>query len=272
VKKLRISTSGSPVATEQVGKPAKRAALITGASGGIGRAIAVALGALGWDVVVASRRQSAIDETAKLVDDAGGRAVALVVDLTDVASIDRMCAEAASRVGTLDVLVNNAGLAVPGFVWQTADEDHRRVVETNLLGTMLLTNRIVRTLVERKLAGDVVFMTSESTVQPRPQMASYAATKAGVEMYARTLALELEGSRVRSTIVRIGPTQPTGFADDWDPAIFEQLIPYWQRFGAQRHWGAMEPEHVANVVVHALTAPRGSRVAEIEVVPPAPAD
>jgi NADP-dependent 3-hydroxy acid dehydrogenase YdfG len=260
------------VATEPTGYDAKRAALITGASGGIGRAIAVALGGLGWDVVVASRRQAAIDETAKLVDDAGGQACALIVDLTDASSIDHLCAEAASRVGTIDVLVNNAGLAVPGFVWEMSDDDHRRVVETNLLGTMLLTNRIVRALVEQKLNGDVVFMTSESIVQPRPQMASYMATKAGVETYARALALELEGSRVRSTIARVGPTQPTGFADTWDPAIFEQLIPYWQRFGAQRHWGAMEPEHVARVVLHAITAPRGSRVAEVEIVPPAPAD
>ena len=64
----------------------------------------------------------------------------------------------------------------------------------------------------------------------------------------------------------------SAWADGWDPAIFETLIPYWQRFGAQRHWGAMDPEHVANIVVHAITAPRGSRVAEIEVVPPAPPD
>src|SRR5262249_33732506 len=202
------------------------------------------------------------------VDDAGGRALPLVVDLTDVASVDRMCAEAAAEVGTIDVLVNNAGVAVPGFAYEMADDDHRRIVETNLLGTILLTNRIVRALVNEKREGDVVFMTSESTVQPRPQMASYAATKAGVETYARTLGLELEGSRVRSTIVRVGPTIGTGFADGWDPAVFETLIPYWQRFGAQRHWGAMDPEHVANVVVHAITAPRGSRVAEIEIVPP----
>jgi NADP-dependent 3-hydroxy acid dehydrogenase YdfG len=254
------------------GPTKKRTALITGASGGIGRAIAVALGGLGWNVVVASRRQSAVDETAKLVDDAGGNALALVVDLTDDASVDRLCAEVRAKWGTIDVLVNNAGIAVPGFAWETSDDDHRRVVETNLLGTMLVTNRIVRALVAQKLEGDIVFMTSESIVQPRPQMASYMATKAGVETYARALALELEGSRVRSTIVRVGPTQPTSFADNWDPAIFEDLIRYWQRFGAQRHWGAMEPEHVAGAVVHAITAPRGARVAEVEIVPPAPAD
>jgi NADP-dependent 3-hydroxy acid dehydrogenase YdfG len=96
------------------------------------------------------------------------------------------------------------------------------------------------------------------------------ATKAGLETFARTLALELEGTATRSTIVRVGPTWGTSFGDGWDPAIFEDLIPYWQRFGAQRHWGVLQPEDVAAAVVHAVSAPRGAHVSEIEVVPPAP--
>jgi hypothetical protein len=81
--------------------------------------------------------------------------------------------------------------------------------------------------------------------------------------------MELEGTRTRATIVRVGPTI-TGFADGWPPDVFEDLIPYWQRFGAQRHWGTLQPEDVAAVVVHAVTTPRGAHVSEIEVLPPAP--
>jgi NADP-dependent 3-hydroxy acid dehydrogenase YdfG len=243
-----------------------RAALVTGASAGIGRAIAIAFGDLGWDVAVAARRAGALEETAKLVEDAGGHARVHVLDLTDPASIDACCTAA----GAVDVLVNNAGIAYAGPAIEMPDDDHRRIVETNLLGTILLTNRVVAAQIARKTPGDVVFISSDSVVHPRPHMATYMATKAGLETFARTLALELEGTDTRSAIVRLGPTQPTAFGEHWDPAIFEHLIPYWQRFGAQRHWGAMQPEHVAAVVVQAVTAPRGVHVSEIEVLPQAP--
>jgi NADP-dependent 3-hydroxy acid dehydrogenase YdfG len=245
-----------------------RTALVTGASAGIGRAIAIAFGELGWDVVVAARRADALEETAKLVDDAGGRASVQSLDLTEVASIDACCAGA----GAIDVLVNNAGIAYPGAAIEMADADHRQIVETNLLGTILLTKRVVAAQVGAATPGDVVFISSDSVVHPRPHMATYMATKAGLETFARTLAMELEGTDTRSTIVRIGPTQPTAFGEGWDPAIFEHLIPYWQRFGAQRHWGVMQPEQVAAIVVHAVTAPRGAHVSEIEVLPQAPVE
>jgi NAD(P)-dependent dehydrogenase (short-subunit alcohol dehydrogenase family) len=153
-----------------------------------------------------------------------------------------------------------------------SDDDHRRIIETNLLGTILLTKRVVAAQVAAGRPGDVVFISSDSIVHARPQMATYTATKAALETFARTLAMELEGTDTRSTIVRLGPTQPTAFGDGWDPAIFEHLIPYWQRFGAQRHWNAMQPEHVAAVVVHAVTAPRGVHLSEIEVLPQAPVE
>jgi NAD(P)-dependent dehydrogenase (short-subunit alcohol dehydrogenase family) len=245
-----------------------RTALVTGASAGIGRAISIAFGALGWDVVVAARRVDALDETAKLVDDAGGRARVQRLDLTDTASIDECCATA----GAVDVLVNNAGIAFPGPAIDMADDDHRRIVETNLLGTILLTKRVVAAQLAARSPGDVVFMSSDSIVHARPQMATYTATKAALETFARTLAMELEGTDTRSTIVRLGPTQPTAFGDGWDPAVFEHLIPYWQRFGAQRHWGAMRPEDVAAIVVHAVTAPRGVHLTEIEALPQAPVE
>jgi NAD(P)-dependent dehydrogenase (short-subunit alcohol dehydrogenase family) len=242
-----------------------RTALVTGASGGIGRAIAVAFGQLGWTVAVAARRAGALDETAKLVEDAGGRAVTQPLDLIDVASIDACC----DAIGPVDVLVNNAGIAFPGAAVDMADDLHRRIIETNLLGTILVTKRIVAAHLAAATPGDVVFISSDSTVHPRPHMATYMATKAAVETFARTLALELEGTATRSTIVRVGPTI-TGFGDGWDPAVFADLIPYWQHFGAQRHWGTLQPEDVASVVVNAVTAPRGAHVSEIEIVPPAP--
>ena len=82
--------------------------------------------------------------------------------------------------------------------------------------------------------------------------------------------MELEGTATRSTIVRVGPTIGTEFANTWDPEVFTDLIPYWQKFGVQRHWGTLNPEDVAAVVVHAVTAPPGVHMSEIEVQPQAP--
>jgi NADP-dependent 3-hydroxy acid dehydrogenase YdfG len=243
-----------------------RVALVTGASGGIGRSIAVAFGGLGWTVGLGARRMDALEETAKLVEDAGGRAIAQALDLTDTASIDACC----GALGSIDVLVNNAGIAFPGPAYEMEDADHRVIIETNLLGTILVTKRVVAAQVAAGSEGDIVFISSDSVVHPRPHMATYMATKAALETFARTLALELEGTATRSTIVRVGPTIGTAFGDSWDPAVFEDLIPYWQRFGAQRHWGVLQPEDVAAVVVHAVSTPRGAHVSEIEVLPPAP--
>jgi NAD(P)-dependent dehydrogenase (short-subunit alcohol dehydrogenase family) len=248
-----------------------RVALVTGASAGIGRAIAVALGALGWKVASAARRFDACEATAKLVDDAGGTGLAVALDLTDTTSIDACIERITAEAGPIDVLVNNASVAVPGATYELSDEDQRGTLETNLVGTVLLTKRIVKSWVDAATTGDVVFMTSDSVVQPRPHLGTYMASKAGVETFARVLALELEGTGIRSSIVRVGQTGGTSFGDAWDPDIFETLIPYWQRFGAQRHWGMLEPEDVARAVVHVVTAPPGAHLAEVAVEPVPPA-
>jgi NADP-dependent 3-hydroxy acid dehydrogenase YdfG len=247
-----------------------RVAVVTGASAGIGRAIAVALGALGWSVGVGARRAAELGETARLVDAAGGRAVAHDLDVTDPASIDAFCSFVAGEVGPIDVLVNNAGVARPGAVHEMSDDDHRRIVVTNLLGPILMSRRVVGALrAAGATAGDVVFISSDSTVHHRPALATYLATKAGVEAFAATLALECEGTAIRSSVVRVGPTL-TGFADNWDLEVFAELMPRWQRFGIQRHFNTMQPEDVARTVVQVVTAPAHMWVPIVEIQPNPP--
>jgi NADP-dependent 3-hydroxy acid dehydrogenase YdfG len=245
--------------------------VVTGASAGIGRAIAVALGALGWTVGLGARRGAQLDETAKLVVDAGGTALVHPLDVTDTASIDAFCGYVREHVGTIEVLVNNAGTALPGAIHDMSDEDHRRIVETNLLGPMLLTRRVVAQLRSDAVRGDVVFISSDATVQKRPHLATYLATKAAIEAFAQTLALESEGVGVRSSVVRVGPTL-TGFAEEWDLAVFDDLMPRWQRFGIQRHFNTMQPEDVARAVVTVVTAPEHMWVPIVEVQPNPPLD
>jgi len=250
-----------------------RVAAVTGASAGIGRATAIALGELGWTVAVGARRIEQLDETAKLVDGAGGRALVHPLDVTDPVSVDTFCEFVNRDAGPIDVLVNNAGTALPGDVHEMSDEDLRRIVETNLLGPVILSSRVVRALrATGASTGDIVFISSDATVHPRPAMAPYVATKAGLEAFAATLALDLEGSGLRASIVRVGPTQGTSFADGWDPRIFEDLFPRWQRFGLQRHFHTMQPEDVARAIVQVVTTPSHMWVPIVEVQPNPPLD
>ena len=249
-----------------------RVAVVTGASAGIGRAIAVGLGGLGWSVAVGARRVEQLDETAQLVRDAGGHAFAHALDVTDPHSIDAFCDATIAAAGPIDVLVNNAGTALPGAAHEMADADHRRIIETNLLGPILVTRRVVHALRARSAnAGDVVFISSDATVHYRPALATYLSTKAGLEAFAATLALECEGTGIRSSVVRVGPTL-TGFADEWDVSMFEELMPRWQRFGIQRHFNTMEPEDVARAVVTVVTSPPHMWVPIVEVQPNPPTE
>jgi len=145
------------------------------------------------------------------------------------------------------------------------------IVETNLLGPMLLCRRIVGRLRAERKPGDIVFISSDATQHKRPSLATYLSTKAGLEAFAQTLALESEGVGVRSSVVRVGPTL-TGFADDWDLTIFEELMPRWQRFGIQRHWNVMQPDDVARAVVTVVTAPAHMWVPIVEVQPNPPVE
>src|SRR5689334_5541608 len=144
-----------------------RIAVVTGASTGIGRAIAVGLGALGWPVAIGARRTDKLDETATLVEAAGGTVLACSLDVTDAGSVDAFVATVEDRLGPVAVLVNNAGIAVPGRFWELTPEQMDEEVRTNLLGPFLCTRRVLPAMIERH-AGDVVFISSDTVRAPRP--------------------------------------------------------------------------------------------------------
>jgi NAD(P)-dependent dehydrogenase (short-subunit alcohol dehydrogenase family) len=257
------------VVTDPPGGAAPRTAIVTGASSGIGQATAIALGSLGWRVAVGARRVEKLAETASEITAAGGTPFARALDVVDPVAVDDFFAAAEAALGPVDVLVNNAGIAWPGALHDVDDDVHRRVVETNLLGPIYMTRRAVRSLLTRDAAGDLVFISSDVTVNTRPKMPAYGASKAGLEHLAHTLALELEGTGIRSSVVRVGPTL-TGFGDGWDPQVFDSLLPEWQRFGLQRHWNTMDVANVARAVVMIVTAEPGTSIPIVELQPTPP--
>jgi NADP-dependent 3-hydroxy acid dehydrogenase YdfG len=100
-------------------------------------------------------------------------------------------------------------------------------------------------------------------------MLGYSASKAGLEVASRVLAMELEGTGVRATTVRVGPTL-TDFASDWTDGQINDLMSYWPHYGVQRHFNTLNPEDIARAVVYTVTSPPGVHVDLIEVHPEAP--
>lgn len=243
----------------------RRAAVVTGASSGIGAAIARALGALGWSVALGARRTEKLDEVADGVASAGGRPFAHALDVTDEAGIDAFFTATESALGSVDVVVSNAGIGLPGLLHEVPVANLERELRTNLLGPMLVARRALPAMLAGK-RGDLVFISSMNVVEPRPFQVGYTAAKAGLEGMVQVLRRDLEGTGVRATIVRPGATR-SEFGFGWDPEILMRVIDSWKAWGFMRHLDMMEGDQVALAVVHAVTAPPGLHMDVIQVNP-----
>lgn len=248
--------------------PGPRVALVTGASSGLGAAIARALGALGWPVAIGARRADKLADVAREVEKAGGKPFAQSLDVTDPDSIEAFFEATERTFGPPEVVVSNAGIGVPGLFHEVSLEALRCEIETNLMGTLLVVRRALPALLERK-GGDIVFVTSLNAAVPRPFQVGYTATKAGVEGAARALQMELEGTGVRASIVRPGPAM-TEMGWDWDPAVLKPMLTSWKERGILRHDNYMKPESIASAVVAVVTAPPGVHLDLVQVNPEAP--
>lgn len=249
-------------------KAGPRVVLVSGASSGLGAAIARAFGQLGWMVALGARRIDRLAEVAGEVEEAGGKAFAHALDVTDDASVDAFVTAAEANLGSIDAVVSNAGIARAGKLPELSLEDVRAELETNLLGPMRLARRVLPWLLEQR-DGDLCFISSLNSVLPRPYQLGYTASKAGLEAAVRTLQMELEGTGVRASVVRPGPAQ-TEMGWDWAPELQKALIGEWERWGILRHMNFMEPAHVAEAVVATVTAPPGVHLDVIQINPARP--
>ncbi|MGA8726110.1 MAG: SDR family oxidoreductase [Acidimicrobiales bacterium] len=248
--------------------PERRPAVVTGASSGIGEAAAQALANAGHPVVLGARRVDRCEETAESIRAAGGEAHALHLDLADPKSPARFAEQAVEALGAVEIVVSNAALNPAGSVLDTDDGLFGEVLEVNVEGTHRLVRALLPTMVERR-RGDVVFVTSDVVMRPRPSMVAYVTSKWALEGYVRTLQMELEGTGVRATVLRPGPTQ-TAMGLDWDPDTTAEILGEWARWGLARHASFMPPAGVARAVLAAVDMPRGIYVSTIELQPEAP--
>jgi NADP-dependent 3-hydroxy acid dehydrogenase YdfG len=248
--------------------PARRPAAIAGASAGIGAEIARVLGAAGFPVALGARRVERCEQVAEQIRERGGEAQAFELDVADTASVAAFGKAAAETFGEIDVVVANAGLMTPGRIWDTSAEELAGSLNTNVVGLQRLVATFVPDMVARN-RGDIVIISSDVVGQPRPLIGSYVASKWAVEGLARTLQMELEGTGVRASIVRPGPTA-TEISAGWDMDEAMKVVKMGKRFGSLRHFGWLHPSAVAQTVAHVVTAPRGTHIAMSHVNPEAP--
>ena len=181
-----------------------KAALVTGGSGGIGAHLASVLADAGARVAVGARRVDQLAEVVDAIANVGGTALALHLDVTDQHSIDDAFARAEVELGTINVLVNNAGIAIaqPALEIEAADWD--RVIATNLRGPFLAAQAFARRLVARKAPGSIINVGSIMGERVAAGVASYTASKAALLQLTRALALEWARYGIRVNAIAPG--------------------------------------------------------------------
>lgn len=174
-----------------------RIALVTGASSGLGLHFALALAAAGASVAVAARRLDRLEQTVAAIEAAGGRALAVPLDVADGASV-RACFQAVEdHWGTVDLVLNNAGVAVSRPVLEQTEDDWDAVVDTNLKGAWLVAQEGARRMVAAARSGAIVNIASITGERVAGGVAPYCASKAGLIHLTRALALELARHGIR---------------------------------------------------------------------------
>lgn len=224
------------------------AVLVTGASSGIGRALAAALVGRGARVVAAAR---SVDRLAALAAELGPALEPVTADVTAPADVQRLVAGA----GRLDAVVNNAGIGRVAPFLESDPADWRATLDTNLIGALL----VARAALPAMLAAGrgVVLNVGSASAAGWPYLAVYAASKAALQAASIALDREYAGRGVRVRLIEVGPTQDTGFALRSDPAHLPRAGRVWSELGIPWNAGTTSPAASAAAILAALAAALG---------------
>jgi 3-oxoacyl-[acyl-carrier protein] reductase len=177
-----------------------KTALVTGASGGIGGAIARALHARGATVALSGSRRDALET---LATDLGAGSHVIPCDLSDPVAVEKLAKDAEAALGSLDILVNNAGLTRDGLVLRMKDEDWQKVLDVNLTAAFRLCRAALRGMMKRR-AGRIINISSIVGVTGNPGQVNYAASKAGMIGMTKALAQEVASRNITANCIAPG--------------------------------------------------------------------
>lgn len=248
--------------------PQRRPTIVTGASSGIGRATAQVLSAAGHPVALGARRVQQCEETAASIREGGGEAIVHHLDVAEDDSVTEFAAAAENALGPIEVVVSGAGDIDAARIHEQDPETFNQQVQIHLGGAQRLANALVPSMIRRQ-RGDFVFLTSDVARAHRPRMGGYVPAKTGLEAMVRTMQMELEGTGVRTAIVRPGPTK-TSMGTAWEDEVATAVLQDWMHWGLARHPYFLRPSDVAAAVATVIGTPRGAALTMVEVEPEAP--
>jgi NADP-dependent 3-hydroxy acid dehydrogenase YdfG len=241
------------------------AALVTGASSGIGEATAVALAAEGAAVVLVARRTDRLEALAARITGYGGRAAVITADITDETEAREAVERAAAQFGRLDTVVNNAGVMLLGPALEAPVSEWQRMVHLNLLGLLYCTHAAMPHLLQAaddspRGVADLVNISSVAGRTVRLGSGVYNATKHGVGAFSEALRLEVTRRHVRVSLVEPGAVE-TELAGHNRPEVLEGLR---KRFATMDR---LEADDISDAVTYIVTRPRHVAINEILIRP-----
>ena len=226
-----------------------RIALITGASSGIGRGLAIGLAQAGARIVVAARRVERLRELVGDIEQTGGSAIAVAMDVTDKDSIGAAYTEAQARLGVVDIIVNNAGVAAPRGFLKTDEATLNGIMDTNFNGVWRVAQEGAKRLVDAGQPGSIINVASVLGLGVQPGQTAYCASKSAVIQLTRAMATDLMRYGIR-----VNAIAPGWFKTEINGEFFDSLAgkAYIERMPAKR-LGRME-ELVGPVILLASDA------------------
>ncbi|MFF4254461.1 SDR family oxidoreductase [Streptomyces sp. NPDC001663] len=243
---------------------AGRTAVVTGAASGIGEAVAVLLAAQGAKVALLARRRERLDALVEKIRANGGQALAVVADVTDDGSVDAAVERIHAAYGTVDLVVNSAGVMLPNPVDDRRIDEWRRMIDTNVTGVLRVTGAFTADLVGAAAEGrpaDLVNISSIGAHIVFPNYAVYGATKAAITHLSETLRAEFGPRDVRVTNIEPGFTA-TELAQHIDSDGLREQVD-----GMLEAVGSLSSEEVADVVAYVGSRPRHVNLRQIMVLP-----
>jgi len=235
-------------------------ALVTGASSGIGRATAMALAEAGAAVAISARRTDRLEELADEIEDAGGRALPVTADVTEIEQVREMIETTREELGGIDILVNNAGVMLLAPVIRADVEDLQRMLDVNLMGLMAATREVLPGMLDRD-DGHIVNISSVAGRRANQASAGYSATKFGVNAFSESLRKETTDSGVRVTVIEPGAVDTELGLHIPDEQVRERMA----EMAADLTF--LQPEDIADAIRYAVTRPDRVAINEMLVRP-----
>ncbi len=231
-----------------------KVAIITGASSGIGKAVALKLQGAGYNVVLAARREAELRHAAGEARMSGGQVLIQPCDVTDEASVEALFVTARAAFGRIDVLFNNAGIFAQGKALEDISlDDWRRVVDVNLTGAFLCAREAIRHMkTQNPKGGRIINNGSISSINPRPLSAPYTATKHAITGLTKSISLDGRADNIACSQIDIGNA-----ATDFTAKMAAGIL---QANGTMMVEPRMDVSHVADAVLYIANLPLDANV------------